>query len=57
MVTFSRAQHIIYQSIILLIICLNTLYLNSNIISILIGIIYLAANTKKIADIFFKKYI
>ena len=57
MITFSRAQHIIYQTIILLIICLNTLYLNSNIISILIGIVYLAANTKKIADVFFKKNI
>ena len=57
MITFSRTQHIIYQTIILLIIGFNATYLHSKIIGVSIGLIYLATNSKKLKDIFFKENI
>ncbi len=57
MITFTRIQHIIYQAIILLIMGFNTTYLHSNTTGILIGLIYLIANSKKLGDIFFKQNI
>ncbi len=57
MITFSRTQHIIYQAIILLIIGFNATYLHSKIIGVSIGLIYLATNSKKLKDIFFKENI
>ena len=55
MITISKAQHIILQVIILLMIAFNAIYLNSNILGILMGILYLWTNSKKLGDIFFKQ--
>lgn len=53
MITFSQKQHLSLQIILLALILTNTFYLKWSILGLIIGLIWLTFNTKKIGDIFF----
>lgn len=53
MITLSRPQHIIIQSVLVLVITLNILWLKSTMVGFLFLLVYLWLNSKKLADILY----